>query len=1078
MKPVPSHRSSIPVERKTLSAFVAGCFFLSGAAGLVYEVIWVRLIDKIIGSAPFAVATVLSVFMAGLALGSYLSGRIVDRFARRGTLLALYGGMEISIGLCAMLVPLLIQAVQPIYQSIYDRLLNHFWCYPLAAFIGCVFILIVPTALMGATLPVLCRFYVMRLDHIGARTGWLYGLNTIGAALGVILCGFLLIKSLGVFMSLLLFAGINGVIGLSCILCSRFLSVDSASPEPLRQKKAAKTDAPQSDHTHDGPIHWGVLIFAASGFCAMAYEVLWTRLLGLIAGPTTYCFSLVVATFIIGLAAGSILFGRLADKTQNALGWLAGTQMAAAMTALGVSQLLGNGQFFFAKLIHTYHGQFSHLVLMQSLVLFAVLLSPTLFLGAAFPLVNRLYVQSIDDMGRRLGTAYALNTVGALAGSFVAGFVLVPWVGKMNGLRLVILLQFCLSGLLLLYLTAVKYRRGRDRLTIVGLIGIGCMLISLFPNWRTDLLSRGWYRDFDALGSELDRVGWGEALMQGARRIADHRQGLDVVFQGEGANGFTTVERETTSLGTVEFALFNSGKADASSHGDRSTQTLSAHIPMLFHADAQKVMLLGLASGMTAGEILLYPVKQLDVLEINEAVASACRNYFQPWNNDCLENPRTRLIIQDGRNHLALTGQRYDVIISEPSNPWMAGLANLYSLDFFQLVRQRLSADGLFAQWIQAYEMDKETFSLLGRTFTAVFPNSALIKVGPVDYLMLGFNNDHGRFNWDVAQRNAVYAKKSGLVTFSGIDFLAHLIMTEDLSRLFGKGRLHTDDHPYLEFSAPRTLYQGSGDVERMIGDQRWLSADTQRLLHSHNDFTTLMDLVEFAASANVPMFNVLPWPQLENGQQLRYRKIVDSYCRRVLVPSYGIFNCPDLKAACAGIQATAIQKKITADNHATAIDHYNLALAQIAGGEKMLAADSLHTAIRLDPDNEPALTALGLLLAETGSFDESAQLLSNAIGLAPQKAAPYKYLGMVELRRSAPERAVINLSAALALAPDDDVILSELGTAYLMQGNNEKAVTYLTKALDKNPHDDQSRYYLKLAKRNLEAGKKTSHAE
>ncbi len=1069
MKSVPLNHPSISVEGKMLSGFVAGCFFLSGAAGLVYQVIWVRLIDKIIGGAPFAVATVLSVFMAGLAVGSYVSGRIVDRLTRRGTLLTLYGGMEISIGICAMLVPLMIQAVQPIYQSIYDRLLNHFWCYPIAAFIGCVLILIVPTALMGATLPVLCRFYVLRLAHIGTRTGWLYGLNTIGAALGVILCGFVLIKSLGVFMSLVMFACINGLIGLSCILLSRFLSVDGGHSGSLRQKEKVKFVIPESDNTHAGSIPWGVLIFAASGFCAMAYEVLWTRLLGLIAGPTTYCFTLVVATFIVGLALGSIVFGHLADKTRNTLNWLTGTQMAAAMLALAVSQLLGNGQFFFAKLIHTFHGQFSHLILMQSLVLFGVLLPPTLLLGAAFPLVGRLYVQSIGDMGRRLGTAYALNTVGALIGSFVAGFVLVPWLGKMNGLRLVIFLQFCLSGMLLLYLTVVKRKAGRYRLAIAALIGIGCLLIGLFPSWRTDLLSRGWYRDVDALQSDLDRVGWGEALMKGAQRIADHRQGLDVVFQGEGASGFTTVEREITSLGSVEIALFNSGKADASSHGDRSTQTLSAHIPMLFHPGAKKVMLLGLASGMTAGEILLYPVEQLDVLEINEAVATACRNYFSPWNNGCLDDSRTRLIVQDGRNHLALTRQSYDVIVSEPSNPWMAGLSNLYSLEFFQLVRQRLTSEGLFAQWIQAYEMDKETFSLLGRTFTAVFPNSVLFKVGPVDYLMLGFNNDKGRFDWDMAHRNAVYAKKSTLVTFSDIDFIVHLIMTEDLSRLFGEGRLHTDDHPYLEFSAPRSLYQENGDIERMIGGRRWLSTDTRRYLNSHNEIPTLLDLVEFGASANVPMFNVLPWPQLEKEQQSRYREIVDDYCQRVMVPSYGIFNYPDLKNTCAGIQAAAIQIKITADDNATAIDHYNLALAYIAVGEQALAVDSLRTAIMLDPDNEPALTALGLLLAETGSLDEAADFLTNAIGLAPCKAAPYKYLGMVELRRSAPKRAIINLSTALALAPDDGVILSELGTAYYLQGNADKAVVYLNRALNSNPLDEQSRYYLELAKHKQE---------
>ncbi len=1066
---ISSEKSFINIEGNMISIFVAGCFFLSGAAGLVYQVIWVRLIDKIIGSAPFAVATVLSVFMGGLAVGSYLSGRIADRFTRRRTLLAMYGILEIGIGICALLVPLMIHAIQPTYQAIYDRLLNDFWCYQMAAFAGCVLILVVPTALMGATLPVLCRFYVLRLEHIGARTGWLYGLNTVGASMGVLLCGFVLIKSLGVSMSLALFAGINGLISLSCILISRFLPVDDGPSVSLRQKEPVKTVTQVSDNPNAGPICWGVLIFTVSGFCSMAYEVLWTRLLGLIAGPTTYCFTLVVATFIIGLALGSIIFGCLADKTRNALGWLTGTQMAAAMMALGISQLLGNGQFFFAKLIHTFQGEFSHLILMQSVVLFCVLLTPTIFLGAAFPLVNRLYVQSVGAMGRRLGTAYALNTVGALAGSFVAGFVLVPWLGKMNGLRLVILLQFFLSGLLLLFPTVVKPRKSRYRLAIVGLVVIGCLLIGHFPNWRSDLLSRGWYRDFDALASDLDRIGWLDALMKGTQRIANHRQGLDVVFQGEGAGGFTTVEKETTSLGTVEFAMFNSGKADASSHGDRSTQTLSAHIPMLFHPHAKKVMMLGLASGMTAGEILLYPVDQLDVLEINEAVTLACRNYFSLWNNDCLEDPRTRLIVQDGRNHLALTRQFYDVIISEPSNPWMAGLANLYSLEFFQLARRRLTERGLFAQWIQAYEMDWETFCLLGRTFATVFPNSALLKVGPVDYLMLGFNGDEGGFDWQTAKRNEIYAKRSNLIKFTGIDFLVHLIVTEDLPKLFGPGPLHTDDRPHLEFTAPMKLYNDHGDIPGHVADGRRISPEIRHFFDTHNDLNTLLDLVEFAASANVPMFGILPWSHLDRGQQSRYRRAVADYCGRVMVPSYDIFDHPELKSECAEIQIDAIQKKISSDD-GNVIDRYNLALAQIAAGRKRAARESLQAAVERDPNHEPAMTALGLLLAENGFLDEAANVFQDAVALAPRKADPHKYLGMVELRRKAPQRAVISLSKALFLAPEDDIILSELGAAYLMQGDHENAVVYLEKALSKNPRDEQSHYYLDLAKQRSKA--------
>ena len=1051
-------------NRKVLSAFVGSCFFISGAAGLVYEVLWVRMIDKVIGSAPFAVATVLTVFMGGLALGSYLAGRIIDRFTSRPALLALYGKLEAGIGACALVVPFGIQATRPVYQVLYNRFLEHFWCCQVTAFAGCALVLVAPAALMGATLPVLCRYYVLRRDHIGVRTGWLYGLNTVGAALGDILCGFVLIQWLGVWITLVLFAGINGLIGLSCFLLSR-----RQVPEEAGQGRPGNhPDAPPQivrATPQTRTMSWPLAIFAVSGFSAMAYEVLWTRLLGLIAGPTTYCFSIVVATFIIGLALGSIIFGHLADKSRNPAVWLAATQMGVAISALAVSQLLGNSQFLFAKLIHAYQDKFAHLMLAQALLLFTVLLVPTLFSGAAFPLVNRLYSRSMDTMGRSIGTAYALNTVGALAGSFIAGFVLIPWVGKANGLRLVILIQFSLAGLWLLQLGFRAQGKITVRFATLALLAAGWLGMSHFPAWRTDLLSRGWYRDFDAIEPDLARTGWAEALWLGSERIAGRRQGLEVVFQGEGPAGFTTVEKEITSLGNVEYALFNSGKADASSHGDRSTQALSAHIPLLFHPRARNVMVLGLASGMTAGEVLLYPIRRLDIVEINAQVVSACRKYFQPWNNHCLDDPRTRMIIQDGRNHLALTRDTYDVIISEPSNPWMAGLANLYSLEFFQLAKGRLTDDGFFAQWIQAYEMDWKTFSLLGRTFAAVFPRSALIKVGPVDYLLLGFKNTNGKFDWSLAEKNIGLARRSTNVTFPGVGFLAQLVLTEDLTGLFGPGRLHTDNHPYLEFSAPRMLYSGTLNIDRMAADRSRLSPATRQIRAAGNPFQTLLDLVEFGASADVPMFNILPFERLAADQQARYRDAVTDYCGRVMVPSYGIFNDPGLKADCAELQAAAIRRQLAVDG-TRPMDHYNLALALIAGGHKAEAVQSLREAVALDHGNETALTALGLLLAETGDLDEAALRFAEAARLAPCKADPLKYLGMVERRRGALDSAAAHLTTAVTLAPDDPVALGELGAACLQQGKNQEAIGYLTRALNVNPKDQESLYYLQLAQK------------
>jgi spermidine synthase len=459
---------------------------------------------------------------------------------------------------------------------------EQFWCYELMAVIACVLILIVPAACMGATLPVLCRFFIADRARIGSVSGRLYGLNTLGAGLGSILCGFFLTRYRGTTATLYFFVGINFLVGAGCLLLSRLFS---KREEPARIRddvEVNSTSSVISDANSSGRIFWTLAIFAVSGYCSMAYEVLWMRLISLLIGPTTYSFTLVVSTFIVGLAVGSILFGRLADRSRDPFLLLLTTQTAAVLLAMVVSQLLGTSQFFFAKLIHAQQEDFSRLMGSQTGVL-ALVLSGTLKSDIPKPI--------------------AVVSISGLAG---------------------ILLMAC-----------------------------------LLPSWPQKQLSRGWYRNFQGIEDSLDQTSWLGALLQGSEKIAAKRQGLEVVFQGEGTAGFTTVEKEVTSLGTVEYAMFNSGQADASSHGDRSTQALSAHIPMLFHKDAKEVMVLGLASGMTAGECLLYPLTHLDIVEINRQVIIAEARFFSPWNNNCLDDPRSRILVQDGRNHLSLTHSTY-----------------------------------------------------------------------------------------------------------------------------------------------------------------------------------------------------------------------------------------------------------------------------------------------------------------------------------------------------------------------------------------------------------------------------------
>lgn len=431
-------------KAKTNSSFfvlVLFCFFFSGIAGLIYEILWSRMIDKVVGSAPFAVATVLSVFMGGLALGSWLAGRRIDRIHSRSGLLWLYGQVEIAIGIYGVMLPLLISLVKPVYVLAYNSLFIHFWLYRIFTFFGCSLLLLVPTTLMGVTLPVLCRFYVENLGHIGARTGRLYGINTIGGAAGALLCGFFLIAKFGMWGSLLAAVGINILIGGLCLWLAKGSKLNLSGPVGedrvsglVKTPEAAFEAKPPEIVQEDDRfiIYLALWIFGVSGFCSMAYEVFWTRLLGLIIGPTTYSFSLVVSTFIIGLALGNLLFGWLADRVKEIFRLLVMTQASAAFLALLASQFLGSSQFIFSKLIYTFQGNFGNMVLFQSVLLFFVLVGPTIFLGATFPLVSRIYARSLPEIGKSIGTAYAVNTIGAILVLFRLGlFLFLCWEKRM-----------------------------------------------------------------------------------------------------------------------------------------------------------------------------------------------------------------------------------------------------------------------------------------------------------------------------------------------------------------------------------------------------------------------------------------------------------------------------------------------------------------------------------------------------------------------------------------------------------------------------------------------------------------------
>jgi spermidine synthase len=1036
---------------QAIRTFILACFFLSGMSGLVYEILWTRMLVEIIGGAPFSVGIILTVFMGGLGFGSYLAGRYIDRVETPSTLIRLYGALELVVGLYAGLIPVLLTAFRPLQSLIYNHLYAHFLAYHLLTFLLCAVILCVPVVCMGATLPILCRFYVDRMAKVGAHAGRLYGLNTIGAAAGSLLCGFWLIQRWGVPGTLAFAVATNGVIGLACLLVGRKTRIPSGG---RAAKKAGPRQPSIGDESPAGPFEpsAALVIFAVSGFCAMACEVIWTKLLALIVGPTTYSLTIVLVTFITGLALGSLLFGWFADRVRSCLALLLATQAAAALLVLGVSQVLGNSQLFFAKLIFTLKDQFGLLNAVKAAALFGFMFLPTLCFGASFPLVSKIYTRSMARVGRSIGFAYMINTIGALLGPFAAGFVLIPWLGKEASLKVIAGLQLSTS----VAIAGLMFNRGTRSPRPLGAMAAaavaGLLLCVHYPSWSHRQLSIGKYHDFEDIRPVLARTGWLEALLQGTREMEKADKG-ELVYYGDGIGGFTSVVKYTDGMGNINLAMANSGKTDASSRQDMETQTLLAHVPMLCHKNPQSVMVIGLASGITAGEVLHYPVAGMDVLEINHQVVEASR-FFDPWNGGVLDDRRTRLILQDARAHLQLTRQTYDVIISEPSNPWMEGLAALFTRDFFALARERLRDGGVFAQWIHAYQMDWDAFALIGRSFAEVFPDSLLVMMSLArpegDYMLVGFK---GERRCGLQEAGALQPPSRNVV-LNHPRLLTRLVVSENLRALFGAGEVHTDAHPRLEFVAPRLMYHRTRQIYDRIQSKKpeGLSAETRDAVRRlEADVDARIDFAAFALSVYSPFGNMVELANAGESQKRRFVDLVEGYCAENEL-DYTVIRDGDLRQRCLSIQIDRLE------NRMNRLPNRAASLAYLAGlyamqGQPAKAIETYKAAAAADPLSPAVHTQLGLALAQQGLPEEALGYFQRAFQLDPGDPRVCFNLGYALARLGRPADAQQPLRNAVALKADYAEAHHELSLALAATGRTSEAIRQLEEALRLRPH-------------------------
>jgi spermidine synthase len=758
------------------------CFFLSGAAGLIDQVVWSKALGLVFGHTAYAVATVLAVFMAGLASGSAWLGRWSERKAWP---IAIYGWIELGVAATAALSLIGLAAVRSIYVAAYPHVAGSRVVLLALRFVGAAIVLFLPTFLMGGTLPVLVRGLVRNSSELGARISRLYWINTAGAVAGTFAAGFLLLPTLGLQRTLSIAVALNLIAGGLALWLSRSETVDvTGTPNPANEIEEVRSGQPSALY---------LICFAAVGATAMAYEIGWTRLLSTQLGSSTYAFTLMLGTFLTGIVLGSALFERWTRRYKTSAMTFAITQTLTALAALAFLVLFPYLIEILPPILRATHQSFRGLVLAQFVTSALAMLPTAVVFGFNFPAVMLLIAgprtSSVSAPGAAVGRAYAWNTLGAIVGAITVGFWLLPRLGSFHLLAAAAGVNLVLAAVL----SIASGARKSSRLIAVAM-NVAFLIVAGWIGFSS-------YFYDPAVAAFNTVLYWN--LYDRPLTLWENAHLVDIVYFAEGLNSTISVARTDDYI-----SLRTNGKVDASNH-DVSTQLLLGHLGALAHPP-RRVLLIGFGSGMTASALVGYPeLERLDIVEIEPAVVGAAPLLTQ-LNRDVLRDPRVHVTFDDARNFLFTTRDRYDLIISEPSNPWIAGVATLFTREFYRAVQARLAPGGVFVQWVQAYSLYTGDLRMLLATFLSEFHGATLWHGDAPDLILMAPSPPA---NTLLSRPQALYDrprlhddfKQLGMEEAAGV-FGYYLLDDAGLRKFAAGAPINTDDLTLLEYHAPRSL--------------------------------------------------------------------------------------------------------------------------------------------------------------------------------------------------------------------------------------------------------------------------------
>lgn len=798
-------------------------FFLSGSAGLIYEVIWKELLTNLLGSSTVAITIILASFMIGLATGSLIIGKKADNWNIEKTA-RFYIIIEILIALYALSLPTILENLEFFYIDLYTVLPTIMWSSIFLKSFFAMAMLFIPTFLMGTTLPLITKYLSATNENYSNNISLLYGLNTLGAILGTIIAGFYLLENFGISGATKFSATINIIVALCFLLIYKFYKTKSSEKINKKDKKT-KLLKEKFDE-------FSVLLlisYMISGASSMFYQVSWTRSLSLIIGTSTYAFTIMLTTFLLGIAIGSIIF-RYIPKTISKIKLYIFTQLLIALSVLITTPFMDDLPLYYLSLNEQFFNSWSDLHYIRFLLAGLIMIIPTISMGILFPIVCDILINRNKKMTDNVGKAYAYTSIGATLGAIISGLLVIPLIGIQNTIYTAIFLNIFAAFIILLQ--SKEFNKKLKAIFIFSPLLIFSFALYKKDTWNPKIMSSGVYVYKDNYFSVSNRLSnmnfsnneiWKSAM-----------NNYQLLYYQDGITDSVSVMKNMDGV----ISLMVNGKVDASakSEHDIATQLMIGQLPLLLHKNPKDIFLVGYASGITAGSILTHPVKSLDTAEISTSIVEASK-LFNKYNYNPLNDKRMNLQIKDARHMLMVSNKKYDVIVSQPSNPWIKGQSSLFSFDWYKIVKEHLKDDGLFMQWIPAYHISERNLKIIINTLDKSFPNLTLWSSSvPGDLIILASNNKNFSIPYEVVKEK--FKIESVKSVFDRIN-----LNTETLFRdIFLKGDkeikeylykkdknlpINTDDKLITEYTAPKNMINSSSVEVFIKSDSLDINEDT-----------------------------------------------------------------------------------------------------------------------------------------------------------------------------------------------------------------------------------------------------------